>query len=315
VLIDGAHLAALDGEQRTALETYSAGCGRLLYTGGDPLPPALRGGCGGQFSRAVTAAEALSATAALLRQEPPPLPTGTALLTLLDNAASRTLPVAALLCAYAALLLWLAHSLRRPPLLLALPPLAALLAVLAFTATPSRLDRVRWLEWDSGDAHARGTLVTTVIGTARGRTVLQEPAGWQLPEAVDGGSVSLDDAGRLVLKTGLLSREAHVARGVQAPPMGLQLAVSDAGPRIMNAGDEPSAPAVLSWRGAHHAVPSLAPGMEWTPQDSTPWSDVAAERLLRARSPADGAALLVPLRPDSDGIAAWLLIRPAQARS
>jgi hypothetical protein len=313
VVIDGGHLAALDPAQREALETYAAGCGRLLYTGGDPLPPTLRGGCGGRFSRTVTDIETWPATAAMLRQAPSFLPSSTALRALLDAPASRVLPVAALLGAYAALLAWLARSLRRPTLLLAVPLLAALLAVVAFTATPPRLDRLLWLETDSGDASARALLLTSVTGAARAQVRLKEPDGWQLPEAADGKPLAIDDAGRLVLDTGLLSREVHVARGVQAAPSGLRLDLSASGPTITNAGDEVSAPAVLSWRGERHAVPALAPGADWTPQQATPWPDAAAERLLRARSAANGAALLVPLPSGPDRATTWLLVRASEA--
>jgi hypothetical protein len=315
VIVDEAHVLALDSGQRAALASYAAGCGRLLYTGADALPADLRGGCGGAFARAVGADDVLTAAAALLAQAPPALPTGAALLALVHTPAAHTAPIAALLCAYGGVLAWLAHSVRRLVVVLAVPLLAALLALLTVPAVPPRFDRMVWLDTQSGDASARAMLVTAVTGRARGREALAEPGGWQLPEAIDGTPLSIDDAGRMVLDTGLLSREVHVARGVVPAPAGLQVVLEAAGPRVINAGASASLPAVLSWRGERHAVPALAPGADWKPQQATPWPDVADERLLRERSPADGAALLVPARPDATGPATWLLVHPAEARS
>jgi hypothetical protein len=308
IIVDLRSLDTLDDARRDALAVHVAGCGRLVLAGATALPQGLRAGCGGRFVTTARYEDAIAAARTLLARAPEPLPGREALRTLVDEHGNAVIPVAALLAAYAVALLLLVRGLRRPALVLAVPPLAALVAIVAFTAMPPRVTQALWAEMQSGDGDARAALVTGVTGRGRGSEALAFAEGWQIPQAGAPAGVAIDARGRLVLRTGLLSRELHVRHGVRPQESPLRIALDGDGPRITNARDTTSVPSLLCWRGARHEVPALPPGATWSPGEATPWGDGAAERLLRERSPADGAALLMRVPTPEAHDASWLLI-------
>jgi hypothetical protein len=242
-----------------------------------------------------------------------------------DAGLARSLLV--FLVGYLGVLLLLARSANSVLPLLALPPAAAVMALLAWSLSKPILDVSAWAEMQSGDAQARYLALARVTGTSRREVSVGLPAQWGPPRELVGGGATHLDYGllqnhaavhplQLFLSTRLMSRHEFTFSGVLPGPR-LEVRESVDTVRVSNLGSEPLAGGLVAWRGQRYDLPELAPGERWqAPERAESWGNRPEEQLLRQRAIGGGTWLLTPFRlpEQASGVGAnssagWLLVK------
>lgn len=321
LIMTGESASRLDTSQRAALQHYLAGCGRLVIQGAHASDLTEAAGCHGQMvSNAPTPAAVGAAVVALLERQQRAPPSAHELRQLLDtHDRSRLTPAAFALCLYLAISLSLAF--RRAPLAgLAAAPIVATVVVFAtWSGGGHNINSMTWTEVTSGAQAALQSSFVRVSGEGYGSVRFDIP-GRTLPrpfarDGVHTGSTVLEPAQGAVTVAfpvkWLELRDFTLSKGVpvEAP---LELRGGFDPPTVTNPQPVATPAAQLAWNGGKYRVPPLAPGQTWRPDPASrrPWGNAAAERLFRARSMAEPAALLLEVSASAGAAAGFLMVRP-----
>ncbi|MCP5149029.1 MAG: hypothetical protein H6986_13025 [Pseudomonadales bacterium] len=317
-------LRTMTGTQRQALEDYAARCG-LLYldriTTSEAQALRAAAGCGGRnlIAPSLERAGAILPEAVIQRTTEATL---SQLLTRGHDPVLRSLCV--FLPGYVIVLVLGARSARTASALLALPPAATALAIVAWLLASPRVQVASLAEMVSGDPAARFAGLLQVTGTAPREIVLEMPVQLGSPSAQGSGQktqIEIDLAQQrqaLHVDTTLMSRHTFLVAGI-AQGSALTLERTATGVNITNRGDFPSASALLAWRGQCYDVPGLAPSEQWSnPLEGRSCGRTPADELLRRKATDGGSWLLLPydipdlqlLAGENDG-GGWLLIKGA----
>jgi hypothetical protein len=323
LLLAESALAALTDAQWNALAGYAANCGLLYLTGfASDEAQALRSlaGCGGRNLLALSSyADDASPKPVGVRQ----LPAVSTLDSLLPEEHNPVLrPLQVFLVGYVLVLLLGMRSAKTAFSLVALPPAATVLGVLAWYLSSPGIRVAYWAETESGDRTARFAGLLQINGVSPRELVLALPEEWGLPTRREKGSeseIQIDQSSQqldLHLQSHLMSRHALRLEGIiGGSPLDVREAAD--GVHITNTGESTSAAGVLAWRGKRYAVPALAAGAQWQqPEQAEGWGTTPQEQLLRQRSTDGGGWLLLPhdipalrsLATSSDA-SGWVLVR------
>ncbi len=327
LILDAPTLRALDPRQLAALLAHAAACGRIAVVSADERVRRVFEGAGGCGGRALLSAPSVAQARALLAESlnlslPSPLPPGGAG-ELLRPGHAHWNGVAMLLAAYVAvaLLVWLFFS--AWPLLLAVPALAAVLALGLLHMLRPQPQLVIWSEGDSGAALARYQAWQRVPGGLREQVRVPIPpllaASVQACDARQALRLDFDTGRGEVAHAVFETRLFHQVSLCYAGSFPMSRALVDAaqpdGSRaVRNVGATAWPSGLLLAEGRAHELPALAPGAQATlaaNSGRTPPDAVA--RLASQRSPQQGAGALWPL--DLGGVAevpagarGWLLV-------
>jgi hypothetical protein len=322
-------LAALEPAQQEALAGYLANCGTLYLparfaTSDSPLR--AQAGCGGRYVMAAMPGNRSD----WLPTGPGGLPGAAALRqALVDVNTGLARPLLVFLVGYLGMLLLLARSANSVLLLLALPPAATAMALLAWSLSSPIVDVSAWAEMESGDAQARYSALARVTGTSRREVSIDLPAQWGVPlelgnSAATGLHLGVIEKGlpgkgstaeplQLSLSTRLMSRHEFLFTGVTPGPR-LDVRERAETVSVRNLGNRALPAGVVAWRGLRYSLPGLAPGEQWqAPERGEPWGRQPGEQLLRQRAIDGSTWLLTPFRlpAQASGVSGtgWLLVK------
>jgi hypothetical protein len=321
LILSGSALRAMDSLQRDALTDYTGACG-VLYLAEISASTAStlrkQAGCSGR-NVITLPAEAVDSSKPV---NVSPLPAAAFLGQLVPGGHSAALrSLAAFLSAYVVLLILVARSRVSALPLVAVPPIATVLAVLGWSLGNPVTQIVSWAEMHSGDPVVRFSGLVQVIGTSRRVNSLALPLQLGLPLAektmhatelhISYATAHYD----LRLYTHLMSLHEFFIKGFSPSPF-IDVSSHAGTVRVVNRGDTPSSSGLLAWRGKRYSVPGLAAGHEWQKPDlSEPWGGSPQEQLLRQRAIGGGIWMLLPFHiPALQSLAdqyednSWLLV-------
>lgn len=317
LVMDAASLQSLSAAQAGALHAYLAACGRFIaYRVPAAVTALLRdsAGCSGRLLQEATGPAQLAGhLATLLEDSPAPLPSATELRTLLpeEDSAAWLQPLAGFFAGYFVLLLVTAYSRPASHYLAAIPVLAGLLGLYAWSGGWHDTRLVNWAEMEGGSQSARYAALLQTRSHGKGEARLQLPAALGPPAAAQaharfGLTQAQGTTGQqLHFPVRLFSRDEFVLRGNLPAAVPLVLLATPGGPVIDNHGDADSPACLLAWHGDKFSVPPLAPGQRWVaPAQPEGWGNSGAERLFRERALRETAALLLPYSLADAGVLA-----------
>jgi hypothetical protein len=324
--IDGATIRALDPRQLVALIGYAAACGRLAVVA--PAPDVQRllegsAGCGARMLVSSAAPEdAMAMLAATLATPSAPAASAADLAAMLRPETREWSRVVASLAAFFGIATLALLLTSRMPVLLLMPPLAAVALAALLSGGEPRERLVIWAEaapdvrvaqyqaWQELTGSSRRTLDVSLLSSLGHPHACESrrPARFEV-DAIRGRPVTARFEGRLFdAVTVCYSGHFPVMRavGVRRRPDGTI--------EVRNDGTLAWPPGTFVAEGAVQALPALGPGKAatlhadrgQTPQDP-------AQRAALARTPFGGYGLLWPLALDTvadapTASAAWLLV-------
>lgn len=317
LVMDTTSLRQLSAPQAEALQEYLATCGRFIgYRMPQSVIEVLRSnaGCNSRLVKTADSLQQLAASAdALLKDSRPALPAVPELRSLLpdEDRQQWLMPLVILFTGYFLVLLTAAHSRSGSTWLPAIPILASLLGLFAWSGGEVETRLINWAAMESGSRTARYSALLETRARGQGEAVVMLPARLGPPEPTQAhafmrvrqlpGTAGL----QLGFPTRLFSRHEFVLQGNINPHIQLVLGVAAAGPVIDNHGQVQSPPALLAWHGNKYSVPPLSPGERWAaPEKPETWGNGGAERILREQALREIAALLIPYSLADAGIIA-----------
>jgi hypothetical protein len=311
MVIDVSALAALEPAQLIALQGYLASCGRVVAIAlPEIVVPKFQqvAGCDGAFFIAVeTLADVGPGLDGMLDRRPPPLPTASALRSLKSETSSKrlSLPVIAFAGVYFILLLVTGLVIRSARALLVLPLAAAGLALLVWHDREPQVGVIVWSETTDALETVRYSALLQIEGKGMGSALLSplppSIASAELPESATVRLI-LDREGSLVagidFPTFLLSRNEIRLEATADLRLPLSVRLSGGWPVVRNLATEPSMAGILAWNGQRFAVPSLAPGADWIPDEPMALDQPRPFTQLLMKASRDALpVLLVPFVP------------------
>lgn len=307
LVMDTASLQQLSAAQAGALQAYLATCGRFIgYRTAQPVIEVLRGnaGCGSRLLKTADNPQQLEKHVAALVESPlPELPSIAALRSLLpdEDRQAWIMPLASFFALYFLALLIAARSRRGKTFLPAIPVLASLLGLFAWSGGAVQTRLVSWAEMESGSRTARYSALLEARARARGEVQMMLPIRTGPPEVLQPHALIRvhhlpgDAALQLAFPARLFSHHEFILHGSLDPNLPLELSIAASGPVIDNYGTAPSPPCLLAWHGNKFSVPPLSPGERWiAPAVSEVWGNSGAEQILRERALLETAILLIP---------------------
>jgi hypothetical protein len=317
LVMDTTSLRHLSAPQAEALQEYLATCGKFI---GYRMPHAVievlreNAGCNSRLVKTADNLQQLEEHAdALLEDSRPALPSVPDLRSLLpdEDRQQWIMPLVTFFAGYFLVLLVAAHYRGGSAYLPAIPVLASLLGLYAWSSGAVETRLVNWAVMESGSNTARYSALLVARARGQGETEIILPARLGMPDPVQPHALMLirqlhGTAGlQLGFPTRLFSRHEFVLQGSITPNIQLVLGVAATGPVIDNHGHVQSPPSLLAWHGNKYSVPSLSPGERWvTPAKPGSWGNDGAERILREQAVRETAALLIPYSLADAGIIA-----------
>jgi len=311
LVIDVSAVTTLEPAQIVALQGYLARCGRVAAIG---LPkiviPKLQqvAGCNGAFVMAArTLADIGPGLDGLLDRRPAALPTASALHLLNTEKSGKTLflPVIAFVGLYFVLLFVTGLVTRRARALLVLPLAAAGLALLVWHDRRPQVAVIVWSETTDALTTVRYSALLQIegrgVGSVRLAPLSSALVTSELPENAtvhwtfdrEGSPVA-----GLDLPTFLLSRNEIRLEAATDFSLPMSVRLSGGQPVIRNLAAKPSVAGILAWEGQRFEVPSLLPGVDWTPDiPSTLDESHPLIQLLMKASRSGVPSLLIPFIP------------------
>lgn len=315
LVIDMASFQDLSPGQVDALQGYLAACGRFIgYRMSQPVIDVLaaNAGCDGNFVSAAHATNQLQEQAgALLEESRPLLPSVPALRALLSQQDNQRpiIMLTAFFAGYFLILLIAAHNRYGNTWLPAIPVLATLLGLLAWSSGEVNTRLVNWAETYTGSNTARYSALLEASGNGQGEASLTLPGHLGLPGSVQHRPITLtqqsSDEGNLLMgfQTRLFSRHEFALHGSFTLEQPLAISFMDKVPVINNRNNVPAPPALLAWHGKKYSVPALSPGEHWRPpSQAEAWGSSSAEQIFREQTLRETAALLIPYSFTDAGI-------------
>jgi len=183
-----------------------------------------------------------------------------------------------------------------------------------------------WAEMSVGDKHAHYVAAIQVTGQGQGDYEITLPLelGLPIPEHFYQAYQYLQNASQgsawvMNISGHLLSQHSFQAEGLL--PITAPLVEVSANPQVLltNRDSKPLTGLRLVAEGHNYALPSLAPGEQWSmPEKSQEWGAEQQDRLLRRRVSGDEIGILIPYSLADAGIighrvnsAGWLLVHTA----
>ena len=317
LVINRVSLQRLSDSQIDALQGYLAACGRLIAYRTSPQVFDLlttRAGCNGRLMAAAdTSGQLYDHVDALLKDSPPALPSMASLRSLLpqQNLQRNIVLLTVFFCVYFLILLATVHTRYGNKVLPAIPALALLLGLYAWSDGTVQARLVNWAETESGSQSVRYSALLETRGSGHGKVEFTLPRPLGLPDPVQTPPIELaqqqaDDAGmQLAFPARLFSRHEFGLHGSFAVQPALVLGHTGKHPAIDNRSTQYSPSSVLAWRDQKYSVPALPPGARWIPEHpAEPWSNTGVEQVFREQALGDEAALLLPYSLSDAGIVA-----------
>lgn len=317
----------LSEAQIATLLAFLGTCGRLLAI---DMPDATfrllraQAGCGGLFVASANLPGMHAAVNRLLAAEHDTLPSAARLAAMQPEAQRMQLwwRVTIFVLGYVIVMALLAASGRARTVLAATPLLAAVIALLVWTAD-AREELLVWSETYQGTQFARYRGLIRVTGTGRGMRRLIAPPGGGQPRPVSDRVVATFTAmagqtnqHSIEIPVSLMSRSLFLLEGTFPVNPTLALAGPEHSPAVVHRGGQPTPQGLLSLDGDIFPVPAMQPGQTVHIDTDSPLPpDHRIGSLLRLRAGSRGS-LLLPLeridrlaaeRASSTG---WLMVTP-----
>jgi len=335
LIIDAENISGLQRQQLFALKKYLQACGRVVVVGLNKQAASIlsdNAGCNGQFFVvAENYSQAIIRAMNTLELTPSPLPNANQLAHFFhDNRQPLFYTLGALILTYFILLLFFSRLRQHPILIVSIPIFTTLIIIVVSTNTASNTKALYWTENYNGDHHARFSMLLRSSGSGPQLTRISFPLSLGLPRNVqistreqktiiNGNSLGDDKTNNKIAKlefnSHLFSQDDFYWQGsveFQAP---LSLSFLGGKPTVGNPNFETSPPGYLHWKSAYYAVPKLAPGIQWSPQNKNRLSfPEKIPSFYEALLPKNEITLLIPytlnklqqLNTYENG---WLLIR------
>jgi hypothetical protein len=317
----------LTESQISTLLGYLGTCGRLLAI---DMPEATfrllraQAGCDGMFVAASGYPDALAATNQLLAIKHDALPSAARLAAMQPENQRMQLwwHVVIFVAGYVIVMVLLAISGRGQAALAATPLLAAVVALLVWTAN-SREELLIWSETYQGTQFARYRGLIRVTGAGRGTRRLAAPSGGGQPRPVTERTIAKFTAvaGRanqhsIEIPVSLMSRSLFLLEGTFPVNPALSVAGSKHRPAVIHRGAQPTPQGMLSMAGEIFPIPAMQPGQTIQINTDSPLPrNHRVGSILRLRA-GTRDTLLLPLE-QIDRLAAerassvgWLMVTP-----
>jgi hypothetical protein len=312
-----ASFRSLSPGQFNALQGYLAACGKFIgYRISQPVIDVLdaNAGCGGNFVSAAHATTQLQEQISTLLEEsrplPPSVPDLRALLSQQDNQRPIIM-LTAFFAGYFLILLIAAHSRYGNTYLPAIPIMATLLGLLAWSDRGVNTRLVSWAEAYTGSHTAYYSALLEARGNGQGEASLILPGHMGPPEPVLPRLITLtqqhSNDGKMLLgfHTWLFSRHEFALHGNFTLEQPLVISLLDTGPIIENRNNVSAPPALLAWHDKKYFVPALSPGEHWRPPpEAEAWASNGVEQIFREQALRETAALLLPYSLTDAGVIA-----------